>query len=463
LATAQSTLQGELQKIVGDENTVLDPATLRGYLRDFSPYDKVTPRVVVRPSDAEEVCDVVKLARRERRKILTLGGGASFTGYLLPHPSKTIVLETTRMNRVIEVNEEDMTITAQCGVILSRLEEEAQKRGLYLHTVTTPVRFSTLGGILSGVAGGGLPLRGASVGNDMNFVLGLEVVLASGKILRTGMRGSNVNAANNFLKGGNGSDLTGLFIGDGGCFGIKTEATLQMLPERRFSEAGCWSFRDISSAWAAVKRMTAVDPLPFTQLKVRQSKTFDLSYVAEEYSKSRLELDLSEIVRSCKAAGGKKAPQEMQELARRYKEYMREDERMTSPKGMFAYFIPNSSFPAVYQEMNSFLSSRITKRRLSKLGISTISNFRPNGYTGVYVNTMILYEGGSRASRNEARRLLGEAYARVVGLGASPEPRQGNSSLDLRRGWSKEYLSSMEVLRQALDPDQILNPGVWGL
>jgi FAD/FMN-containing dehydrogenase len=142
---------------------------------------------------------------------------------------------------------------------------------------------------------------------------------------------------------------------------------------------------------------------------------------------------------------------------------MRTDERVTSPKGMLAYFIPNSSFPDAYKEINLFLDSRVKARGLAKHGVSVSSSFRPNGYTGVYVNTMIVYDGSSEAGREAVRLLLGEAYSKVVELGASPEPHQGNTSPFLQRSWSAGYRSFMRQMKLALDPECILNPGLWDL
>ncbi|MGI0091429.1 MAG: FAD-binding oxidoreductase, partial [Nitrososphaerales archaeon] len=279
---SQHPLRADLISIVGSENVIDDIEQLEErYTRDTSPFPATSPGIVVRPSSAREVSEVMKLANSHKVRVAIRGAGTSLTG--LPYADRqTIIVETRRLNRIVELDEVNMTVRAECGIIMGDLEKEATKRGFFVHTVTVPLHYVTLGGVLSGVVGGGLPPRRPAFGTGVNFLLGLKVVLPDGRILDTNAGGANIHQKSNYIKLGNGPDVTGLFIGDGGIFGTKVEATVEIFPEPRLKQADLRNFSDFAKVWKALSRLIELETLPYTQLRVRDMENrSSLEYVVE--------------------------------------------------------------------------------------------------------------------------------------------------------------------------------------
>ncbi len=456
-------LYEELASIVGVANVMDDQATLSAYAQDVSPFPPISPSIVVRPGTIGEISEIMKLATKAKSPIITRGVGTSFTGFLDSSPGRSIILETRRMNRILEIDKENMTVTAECGALMSELEDAVMGRGLYVHTVTVPVRFSTLGGVLSGVVGGGLPVRGAVAGTDANQLLGLKVVLADGRIVSTNAGGSNVNAKRDYVRGGNGPDLTGIFVGDGGYFGVKVEATLKIFPQPNLTATGSWVFSDFEKAWSAMNSLMKMHTTPYSQLKVRYMTDYSLMYEAVGENQSELESKIAAINRACKENGGKEAPEDLKQFSSKFNDYMRDEERVKAPQGMTAYIIGKKEFPHAYMEIKQLIERRVAERRLGELGVSSVSTFRPNELTSVYANIAIRYDPSRPQSRSEVLSLYKECYAKIVELGGSPEPHQGFGSIVQSAAWSPEYRKVVMEMKKILDPSGVLNPAVWAL
>ena len=456
-------LHEELVSIVGEANVIDDQARLSAYAQDVSPFPPISPSIVVRPGNVEQVSEIMKLATRANNPVITRGGGISFTGFLDSSPGRSIILETRRMNHILEVDEENMTVTAECGALMSEVEDAVVKRGLYVHTVTVPVRYSTLGGVLSGVVGGGLPIRGAVAGTNANQLLGLRVVLADGRIVSTNAGGANTNARRDYARGGNGPDLTGIFVGDGGYLGVKVEATMKIFPQPSLTANGGWVFKDFKGAWSAMDSLMKMRATPYVQLKARYVSDYALMYDTEGETQGELDSKVALIDNACRQNGGSEASEELKLFSSKFNEYMRDEERVKGPQGMTAYIIGKKEFPHAYSELKSLIERRFAERGLAEIGVSTVSTFRPNERSSVYANIAIRYDPARPQGRSEVLSLYKECYAKIVELGGSPEPHQGFGSIVQSAAWSAEYRSVVKDMKKVLDPSGILNPSVWAL
>jgi FAD/FMN-containing dehydrogenase len=180
---------------------------------------------ILRPRDRQRLAQAVAAATAAGYSIVTRGGGLSYTGgYLAEHPG-TLVVDTARLDRIIEISAEDLYIRVEAGVTWKRIYEALKPLGLRLPFFGT---FSgaraTVGG---GLSNGALFLGTARFGTAADCMLGLEVVLADGTIVRTGQAGIR-NAAKPFYRT-YGPDLSGLFIHDSGVLGVKVEATFRLI------------------------------------------------------------------------------------------------------------------------------------------------------------------------------------------------------------------------------------------
>lgn len=237
----------KLAAIVGDANLLTDRTE-----REFHSTDiyraGCLPAVVVRPASAEETAAVVRSAVADGLAIVPRGGGASYTDGYTPAEEDSVLIDSSRLNRILEINERDMYVVVQAGVTWAELNEALKARGL-----RTPFYgpFSglaaTIGGSLSqGTVSWGTGQFGVSGEN----VLGVEVVLASGEILRTGSWGAAGGVP--FFRS-YGPDLTGLFMGDCGAFGVKTAASLRLMRRSEHVIGLSFGFKDFEGMAAGME------------------------------------------------------------------------------------------------------------------------------------------------------------------------------------------------------------------
>lgn len=233
----------KLRKELGDEAAATAPADLDAAAGDKW-FAARRPDVVVHPRSTAEVSAVMRIAHAAGVPVTTRGAGYGYVGGCVPQHGG-IVLSTMRMNRLFEVHEGDFVARTQPGVITGVIQERARKKGLFYPPDPASLKDCSIGGNIATNAGGPRCLK---YGVTRNYVLGLEVVLADGSVVRTGGRTH---------KNKTGFDLTGLFVGSEGLLGIVTEATLRLLPHppaRTVLSAGFPSMRSAAAAVQAVFR-----------------------------------------------------------------------------------------------------------------------------------------------------------------------------------------------------------------
>ncbi len=221
----------QLATALGPEHVLTDAGEREFHAMDVYNAREV-PIAVVRPGSVADLQAVVRTAAAAGIALVARGGGASYTDGYLPTTPDSVLVDTSRMNRIIEINEEDMYVTVQPGVTWNDMWQALKARGL-----RTPF-WGPFSGIKATV-GGSASQNSASLGSG-NFgvsadaILGFEIVLASGEILRTGAHA----AANGtpFFRW-YGPDLTGLFCGDAGALGIKASISLRLIKDPPHSSA----------------------------------------------------------------------------------------------------------------------------------------------------------------------------------------------------------------------------------
>ena len=201
--------------------------------RDESPFDAPPPEAVVFCASTDEVAFVVAQAAAHGVPVIPYGAGSSLEGQLLAVQGG-VSLDLSRMDRVVRLNAEDLTVTVQAGVTRMQLNREIKDSGLFFPI--DPGADATIGGMCATRASGTNAVR---YGTMRDNVLALTVVTASGEVIRTGTRARKSSA---------GYDLTRLMVGSEGTLGVITEITLRLHPLPESVAAAICSFDDASSA-----------------------------------------------------------------------------------------------------------------------------------------------------------------------------------------------------------------------
>ncbi len=211
------TLYRQLQKISGKQNLTREKEDLLCYAYD-STGTCFLPDAVVFPGSEEEISRILKLASKEKLIVVPRGTGSGMTGGAVPVKGG-LVLVTTRMNKIFDVDENNLIVRVQPGAIVADIHKTAEEKGLFYPPDPSSSSVCTIGGNIGECAGGP---RAVKYGVTRDYVLGLRAVLPSGEVIQTGV---------STAKGVAGYDLTRLIVGSEGTLAVVTEITLKLLPK----------------------------------------------------------------------------------------------------------------------------------------------------------------------------------------------------------------------------------------
>jgi glycolate oxidase len=207
----------KVKKIVGANNYLDSHEDRLCYSYDGTPIFQQLPEAVVFPENEEHVSEIVKLANQDKFNIVPRGAGTGLSGGSIP-AENSVVIVLTRWNKILEVDTKNLTATVQPGVITAMLQKEVEKIGLFYPPDPGSMNVSTIGGNVANNAGG---LRGLKYGVTKNYVLGSEMILPNGDLLKTG--GKN-------MKDVAGYNLRDFIVGSEGTLGIITKVLLKLVP-----------------------------------------------------------------------------------------------------------------------------------------------------------------------------------------------------------------------------------------
>jgi glycolate oxidase len=248
---AAQSLASALASLLGADRVLDDAAAREAYSRDATPLFKGLPEVIVAPHSTAEVSEVVKFARSTKTPIIARGAGSNLCAATVPL-NGGIVLSMMQMKQILEVSRNEMLAVVQPGVSTQQLDDAVAKEGLMYVPDPGSKTVSTLGGNVATSAGG---LRGLKYGTTKNYILGLEAVLGTGEVIRTGGR---------LVKDVAGYDITRLLIGSEGTLAIFTEITTVLSPRPKASKYGVAYFNNLAEASVAVDSIVASGILPAT-------------------------------------------------------------------------------------------------------------------------------------------------------------------------------------------------------
>ena len=237
------------KNLLGSENTYDDKAHLIAYSYDAT-RTKFEPELVLFPRNEKDVSDILIYCNEHKIIITPRGAGSGFTGGALPADGGIILAYEKHMNKILEIDMENMLAVVQPGVINMDLQKAAEEVGLFYPPDPASENYSTLGGNVSENAGG---MRAAKYGITKDYVMALRVVIPNGEIIRAGKK---------TIKDVAGYNTAGIIIASEGTLGCITEITLKLLSKPKLSKSMMGVFPTVNDAMNAVYKSMAAGVTP---------------------------------------------------------------------------------------------------------------------------------------------------------------------------------------------------------
>jgi len=251
LPDTDSLLLKKLAGIVGAANVFASPEDRLAYAYDATPMRENLPLAAVRPAAVEHVQTIMRLANADEFVIVPRGSGTGLSGGSIP-VERSIVLLFPAWKKILEIDEENLTAWVEPGVITAELHAAVESKGLFYPPDPGSMKVCTIGGNVAENSGG---LRGLKYGVTKDYVMGLEIVLPTGELLRVG---------NKCVKDVAGFSFKELFIGSEGSLGIFTKILLQLIPKPAASKTLLALYDDMQTAAGTVSAIIAAKIIPCT-------------------------------------------------------------------------------------------------------------------------------------------------------------------------------------------------------
>lgn len=451
------TIINQLQSIVGPDGVLHTPEDLAVYGYDGT-FEDHRPDVVVLPRSTAQVSEIVKLANQERIPIVTRGMASGLAAASVPF-NGGIALAMTRMNHLLEIDTINRTAHVEAGIVTADLQSAVEKVNLFYPPDPSSIRHSTIGGNIACNAGGPRCLKYGVTGD---YVLGLTVVLADGSILRTGGK---------VIKDVVGYDLNALMTGSEGTLGVITEALLRLTSKPKFARTALVEFNAIADASKTVNAILSAGILPATL------ELMDETAIAciEEAMQLGLPLDVEgillietdgsdeqavireiEIVAEiCKNQGARQVKVAKNEADRAN---LWKARRSVSPS--LARKAPNKLGEDITVPISAIPEAIHRLKEISaKYGLPIVI-FGHAGDGNLHPN--ILFDKRDPVEWEKVEQMVSEEFNLALELNGTLSGEHGVGTLKrpyMERALGKVSLSLQKKIKNAFDPNNILNPG----
>jgi glycolate oxidase len=446
----------ELRRAIPDARVITDPDVMDGYRRDQTPVvTPGSPLCVVIARTTADVAATLAWAQRHRVPVVPRGGGTSVVGGATATDG-CVVLSTASMTAIRHVDPANEIAVAEAGVLNADLDRAAAEHGLMYSPDPSSYEISTIGGNLATNAGG---LRCVKYGVTRDSVLGLEVVLAGGRVLRTGRQ---------TMKGVTGYDLTSLFVGSEGTLGVITSATLRLRPRpASYPKTMAAGFGSFAAAAQAVTAIIAARIRP-SLLELMDSATLraiddwkqtgfgqdvaalliaqDDSDTAERGAERMRELSLAEGAVMADVSASEEESRQLLDL-RRLAYPAAERLGVTFAEDVC---VPRTRLPEMVERIEQAASRH-------GVFIATVAHAGDGNLHPVFV-----FDRGLPEVPAEVWAAADEIFRTALELGGTLTGEHGVGII--KRRWLEDELGSESIavhhaIKAALDPDGILNPG----
>lgn len=453
-------LKEALIAIVGEKNFTDKLIDLIAYSKDASEH-RHRPIGAVWPRNTGQVSELLKLANQEKMPVVPRGAGTGLSGMAVPEKGG-IVLDMARMNQILEIKIEDRLVVVQPGVVYAQLQKTLEPYGFHFPPDPASGKIATLGGNVATNAGG---LRGAKYGTTRDYVLGMEVVLPDGAVLRTGSR---------TMKCVSGYDMTRLFVGSEGTLGVITEIILKISPKPKALATCTATFKELRQAGEAISEimrsgitpavLEILDEQCLLALNRFGGQNFPAAAAmvlaeADGYTREETEYQIGEVVEIFKRN------QAMEVI---HAESSEEAEKLWAARrgigGVFSrlgYNLIAEDVTVPISRVPDLLVGNQEISRRNQILIPTLGHLGDGN-----LHPAIIFDGRNPEEKMRAEKASAELFQLAIDLGGT---LTGEHGIGLAKApfmpleHSPVALRVMKGIKRLFDPNNILNPGKMGL
>ncbi len=450
------------KNIVGEDNIYDDKAHLIAYSYDAT-RERYEPDCVLFPKDEADVSAILKYCNENQIVITPRGAGSGFTGGALPAKGGIILAFEKHMNKILEIDMQNMLAIVQPGVINMDLQNKAEELGLFYPPDPASELYSTLGGNVSENAGG---MRAAKYGITKDYVMALRAVLANGKIIRAGKR---------TIKDVAGYNVAGILIASEGTLGVITEITLKLLPKPKYASSYMAVFPNVEDAMNAVFKSLAsganpvamefIDALSIKAIKeklgVELPKDAGALLIGDVDGNviQEVEFQLGILQKSFEENGLVEFKIAKEKKDREKIWYARRNVSQCvtiygSKKLNEDISVPRSKLPKALNEIYKIGE---------KYGFK-VPCFGHAGDGNIHVNVMV--DGSDKKELEDGHKAIEEIFKLVVKMGGTLSGEHGiglSKAPFMDIAFNDDELELFKKIKKAFDPNNILNPSKMGL
>jgi glycolate oxidase len=453
-------LRAALEAVVGRDHVRDDPGALLTYATDATPLERGRPDVVVFPGSTAEVAGVLRFANEHGIPVVPRGSGTNLSAGTVPHRGG-IVLVLTRMNRLKEISPGDLVAVCEPGVRTIELAGAAAAEGMLFPPDPGSHTTATIGGNVAECSGG---LRALKYGVTRDYVLGVEAVLATGEVIRSGGR---------LVKDVAGYDLRRLLCGSEGTLAVMTELTLRLVPAPEATGTGMAYFDDLGDAARAVSRVLSGGVLPVT-LEFLDRVCIDavegyanigldraagaLLIFGQDGDRASIDRDMRRMAEACEAEGATQVriaetEAEAADVLQARRAVLPALSRLEPLTILEDATVPRSRIAEMVQRIQ-----QIAERH----GL-TIGTFGHAGDGNLHPTVVL--DPADEAAVERAHEAFAEIFAVAIAMDGTITGEHGVGLVKLKhleRQLGSEHLALLRRIKAAFDPNGILNPGKLG-
>lgn len=455
----KESLRGELENIVSKENLLASPEALRAYSYDGTTSWQHEPDVVVFPATANEISLILRLANRERIPVTPRGGGTNVSGGSVPI-NGGIVLCTTKMNKILKIDKENLSAKVEPGVVLQDLTLRLAQDGLFFPPDPQSFLGATLGGIIAENGGGPACVK---YGVTKQYVLGIEVVLPTGEIVDLGGRTLNVA----------GYDLLHIVVSSEGTLGVITKAELKVRRTSRARKTMMAVYSDVAVAGENVSRVLESGVIPN---KIELLDNWVINRI-EEMSPMGLPKDADAVLLFEVDGDPDAVEKEMEKIVEITKHHGATDVRVAKDQAEAdTYWMARKAgFAATYGKMPTVLSEDVTVprgnipaliKKVKEIGKKYNVENCILGHAGDgNLHPSVLTDVKNKEHYDRAMKAVDEIIEAAVELGGVLSGEHG-IGLEKKKFFNRVtdpvVVNMMKGVKALFDPNNIMNPGkIW--